>query len=1189
MKTGTRFMKDQEQFDQTSRLNPKGEGHTQSPLPKPLDDQTQLFSSGVGQGGGFGPGPGGLPKPLLDDGMATVAFKPFTALKKEDVIQPTIEIVTGSANQKVFNLGQEKLSIGRSNYNALVLDDEKVSRSHAEIHFEDGYYVVEDLNSTNGVQVNDQLIHKMLLKSGDRITLGDSVLLFTQKEPEISLGDKVSFINRSDLLNWLDQETKILLAQNLVVRFFPKNAVVLAQNTLVESMYFLYSGEIRIVEVNEEGGERNIDRLGPGDFFGEKALLAGESGNLSMIASVDLYLLELRKERLNELLQKKPELNQAFYRMVLKKLRTAQSESDQEGKRQDNLRHIITPTDVRIIGEDRKIKEAKNRIEKLAKEAKTALVMGPSGTGKKTMARYFHKMGGHPDYPYVEISLADLEESTVGAAIFGIEPDPEATHMKGQVGYLEMIESGTLAIAHAEQLDAHQQSKLVTYLKYGWFHRVYGQASVKAQTKVILLATGTEAEVSDKFIPELRELLKDRIVILPPLLQRLKDIPLLANHYLNLFSRKDGKRTSGLSREATEKLVSYTWPGNIKELENVIQRAAIVSSEDMIIPGDLIFVVPSEKETHKINLARNDQIRNFLRHPLIPKVFIWFNIFMVVVMAGFTLFGGSRAEGHPLQDFGNNPGMLITWLVWFPILPISAFLLGRVWCTVCPIAGIGDLVSRIKKFNLPVPKVFKRLDFWLVILSFMLLDYIEEFFGVAEKPWATGVLLVVIVGLSVLFCVLFERKTFCRYLCPLAGMLGAYSTMSILEVRGNKKVCQTQCGQHLCYKGTEQASGCPMFSYPASIAVSTECMMCLNCIKSCDNRGVQINLRPPLQEIWRQSQPILSLSLFGVILVGLMGRHQFPALTFWLNIEKSLGWSEAFTHTVVYIFFILMAIIPFALSATLSAAASREKVSENMAHYGLAFIPLALAGHLCHVAHEFLGEGIYEFLKYFVKLYYSLTAGIPIGSREPALSPFIHASIITFLKILMITGGMLGSLIALIMIARRMSEKNVFARILPHLLVLLFFFSGYIFIYTGATGAAPESPIPAATGQPQKPSPLGAGLQLSLTIPNIQAATNVGLTASASVDWLRSAQLNPGTGKYRLVIYGQTRGTPDGKQVRAYLENEPAQPQFISALDNRGFFNGYIQLTTLNQRMSLVLEVLDVNNRVLLVHKVLFS
>ena len=500
----------------------------------------------------------------------------------------------------------------------------------------------------------------------------------------------------------------------------------------------------------------------------------------------------------------------------------------------------------------------------------------------------------------------------------------------------------------------------------------------------------------------------------------------------------------------------------------------------------------------------------------------------------------------------------------------------------------------------------KRLDFWVVVISFVVLDYTEELFGVADKPWATGMLLVMIVGLSVLFCVLFERKTFCRYLCPLAGMLGTYSTMSLLEVRGNKKVCQTQCGQHLCYKGTEQAPGCPMFSYPASIAVSTECMMCLNCLKSCDNRGVQINLRPPLQELWRQSQPILSLSLFGVLMVGLMARHQFPKLTFWLTLEGSLGWSEIFTHTVVYCFFMLVALIPFSLSSTLSAAASQERVKENMAHYGMAFIPLALSGHLGHVAHEFLSNGVYEFLKYFVKVYESLSAGIPIGSREVVLSPFIHSSIVTFLKVMMITGGMLGSLIALIMIARRMSEKNVFARILPHLLVLILFYAGYLFIYTGATGAAtvnPPSPAAAGSigadntaaalappgGPAMKAVPAATGLQLSLTIPNIQAATTVGLTTPASVDWLRSAQLNPGTGKYRLVVYGQAQGAPGGTQVRAYLENDPAQPQFVSPLDNRGFFNGYIQLIALNQRLTLILEILDANNRVLTAHKVLFS
>jgi hypothetical protein len=423
--------------------------------------------------------------------------------------------------------------------------------------------------------------------------------------------------------------------------------------------------------------------------------------------------------------------------------------------------------------------------------------------------------------------------------------------------------------------------------------------------------------------------------------------------------------------------------------------------------------------------------------------------------------------------------------------------------------------------------------------------------------------------------------------------------MSILEVRGNKKVCQTQCGQHLCYKGTAQASGCPMFSYPASIAVSTECMMCLNCLKSCDNRGVQINLRPPLQELWRQTQPVLSLSLFGVILVGLMARHQFPKLTFWLNIESSLGWSEVFTHTVVYSFFVLAALIPFALGSTLSAAASQEKVSENMAHYGMAFIPLALAGHLAHVAHEWLRNGVYDFLKYLIKVYEWLTAGIPIGSREVVMDPFIHNSIVTFLKFMMVTGGMLGSLIALIMIARRMSEKNVFARIMPHLLILLFFYAGYLFIYTGSTGAAAPAPATpaAATPAPVKagvpvapaPPPPAAALQWQLLVPQIHNATAVGLNDPAVISWFHSAQLEAGTGKNRLVLEGQVLGAPPGSRIRVVQDTGTRQPQFESPLDPKGFFNGYLFLNGLNQKIALILEVFDPSGKLLDAHRINLS
>jgi transcriptional regulator with AAA-type ATPase domain/pSer/pThr/pTyr-binding forkhead associated (FHA) protein len=1035
------------------------------------------------------PYPEGVARPLMHDTQATVVFQTIPPpVPGETPSKPSLEVLQGKASPREIFLGREKILIGRANTNDLVLQDGKVSRTHAEVFFKDGLYYVQDLNSTNGVSVNDQLVQCLALKPGIRILLGDTLLQFKQREPEITLKDKVAFLNRSDLFNTLDEETRLSLAQNLTVRFFPPEALVSCQGTLLESMFFLYSGKIRVAEINEEGGEKLIAQLKPGDFFGERALLAGEPNPYSMITGSDCLLLELQREKLNALFINNPDLNKTFYRMVFQKLQSAQQiKPGMETRRKDNLRDMVTSTDVEIIGENRKIQEAKKKIEELASKNQTALIIGPPGTGKKTFARYYHKKSAHPDDPYMEISLSDLEENQVGSVLFGIESDPGATHMKGQIGYLEMIETGTLAVAHAELLDVHQQSKLATYLKYGWFHRVYGQKSVKSKTRLLLLASGTEEEVLGRLIPELKELLQNKNIFLPPLSQRLKDIPILAGHFLKVYSRQEGRKKRDLSRVATEKLVSYNWPGNIKELDNVIQRAAIVSSEDLIIPGDLIFVSPSEKETHKINILRNEKIRAFLTHPMTMKTLIWFNIFMVTLMAGFTLYAGLfRGPDDPLQQYENNLGMVITWIIWFPVLPLTALLVGRIWCGMCPIAGIGDLAAKVKRFNLPVPNILKRLDFWLVVFTFLILDYLEEFLDIAGAPIATGTLLIIIIGCSALFCVLYERKTFCRYVCPLAGLLGAYSTLSPVEVRGNKKICQTQCGQHHCLKGSDKAEGCPMFSYPASLDTNAECMMCFNCLKSCDQRGVQVNLRPPLQELWRHSQPLLSLAVFGVMLVGLMAHHQFMEGTYWKVTKKTLETSPGLVYTLLYLLGLAMAVVPFWLSSTLSAAASQETIKENMARYGMAFIPLALAGHLSHIGHEFLDEGLYEIMAYLVMVYNYFTSSIPIGSVPVEIPPFIHSSLNTFLKVMIILSGAVASMVAMIMIARRFSKKTVFSRILPHFLILVAFFIGYLYIFTAPTGKPKPPPEPATQVevQPQTDSTPASNAG---SVPNDQA------------------------------------------------------------------------------------------------------
>ena len=200
-----------------------------------------------------------------------------------------------------------------------------------------------------------------------------------------------------------------------------------------------------------------------------------------------------------------------------------------------------------------------------------------------------------------------------------------------------------------------------------------------------------------------------------------------------------------------------------------------------------------------------------------------------------------------------------------------------------------------------------------------------------------------------------------------------------------------------------------------------------------------------------------------------MAKHQFPALTFWLSVQQRLGWTDGTAHTVLFLLFVAVAVTGFAVSSTLSAAASQETVGRNMTMYGIALIPLAFAGHLAHVTHEFLGDGIYQIVGYCIKLYDAAFKGIAIGSREVVVAPFVNPGVLTFLKFLIVAGGFVGSVVALVMIARRASTRNLFARVLPHLLLLVVFWVGYEAIFTGTTGAPP-----AANGVPVAAAPLGS-------------------------------------------------------------------------------------------------------------------
>jgi len=977
---------------------------------------------------------------------------------------PCLEVVEGDATARSVPLGAGPVRIGRAPSNELMLADDKASRTHAQIVREGWNYVVEDLRSTNGVTVNGAKVERAVLAPGCRIEIGRTTIVFRQPAPDIPTDARRSLFASNELLQSLAAETRAEIADRLPARVVPAGTVLVRSGQPLSGMLLVHLGRFRLVSVNDAGAERVVAHVGPGTSFGESALIGGRNADHTLVAEEHSCVFELPKSELTGLLAKKPAEGRRVVETVLGMMLPTrvkplpEKAAPRPGAPSPAPAPPAGPPAV-IIGNDPKVLRAKKTAESLAKDDKPILIVGPAGSGKKTFARHVHRSGTHASEAYNELSIAGMDPARILPAIVGTEGGAQAGGGAGDMGLLELMGTGTLAICHAERLDAHQQHVLAEYAQTGWFHRDRGRAAVQSRVRLVFVATGTEQEALAGLAPSLRALVEGRVVSLPALAQRAKDIQPLAEHFLQLHSVKAGKQGLSLPREAVDRLVPYAWPGNVTELEFVVQRAAILAPDAAEVSADLIFVVPPEEETLKINLLRDEKVRATLRNPWLVPALTWVCMGFIAVVVFLTLRGALAPEGDPLAATETNPAMMVTWFIWFPILPLVTASVGRVWCAVCPIAGFGDLVAKIGRFNLPAPRLFKRLDFWTLIAAYILIEFGEGLFGVDSSPGMTLAFLTGLLAVAAFMTVLYERRAFCRYLCPLAGWLGAYSALSPLEIRGNKKVCQTQCGEHSCYKGTDAVPGCPMFLYPAAMNSNAECLLCTNCVKSCENRGVQLNLRPPLVELWRNAVPTVALGVFAFVLLGIMYSHWITKLPFWKALKKAPPLPLTFLELSLFFGCIIAGVACLTMASTLSAAASREKLSANMARYGAAFIPLAFASHASLMVKGLLSTDLTTIWAWFKGLVFTSAAAAPPGNLfDPAVVSFVQG--------LTILGGLTGSVIAIVFVARRADKTAVMARALPHLLLAFVLGFGLMYILLGRAVKPAEAPAPAAVSQP---------------------------------------------------------------------------------------------------------------------------
>ena len=266
----------------------------------------------------------------------------------------------------------------------------------------------------------------------------------------------------------------------------------------------------------------------------------------------------------------------------------------------------------RIVGESAAMLSVSQQLQKVAATEATVLLLGESGTGKELFARAIHHISDRRDQPFIALNCAAIPESLVENELFGHEKGAFTGAGNRKVGKIELAQRGTLFLDEIGELPLASQAKLLRVLEERRFERVGGTQSIDVDVRIVV---ATNRDLADRIREKLfREDLYFRIsavpLTIPPLRERGDDIDILADHFLEKFSRELGKPPLTLGAEARRRLREYPWPGNVRELQNALERAVILA-EGFTINHELLVSKPAAVNTE--GLPAN----------LVPDPFCW--------------------------------------------------------------------------------------------------------------------------------------------------------------------------------------------------------------------------------------------------------------------------------------------------------------------------------------------------------------------------------------------------------------------------------------------------------------------------------------------------------------------------------------------------------------------------------------
>lgn len=566
-------------------------------------------------------------------------------------MDPRLVAIVGEFEEAVFSLPEGETWIGRDTVNQIRPNDPLVSRRHCVVTRTGNQYTLRDHDSSNGTFVNDQMVNVHTLRDGDRIRIGDARLLFllfeakpTDPSMRVQL-DEGNVLTRT-VITLHEEEAFYLRPERMAAQ--PTSERVARDLQALLKISTTINNQRRFAELQQQLLSLLFDVF-PADFGAlildqryfrqaERITWRERQDGASVPSPISRTVIEkVRTENIgllsNDVAHTKPlvgiqslvetpicSLLAVPLRLYGQVVGVLYLDSKTKAARFDE-NHLQLLTAIAgiaavaldnaaqweqlsgealrlqgelklhcgMIGDSPAMHAVYRTIKKAAPSAATILIRGESGTGKEVAARAIHELSERQGRAFIAVNCAALAESVLVSQLFGHKRGAFTGAVTDQPGVFEAAHGGTLFLDEIGDISTAVQLSLLRVLQEKAITRL-GETKTRPVDVRIIAATNRPLETliqEGKFRDDLYYRLNVIPLALPALRNRREDILLLAEYFVEQYSRKCKRRVRGLAAETNALITGYAWPGNVRELENAIERAVVLGSEEWILPEDL--------------------------------------------------------------------------------------------------------------------------------------------------------------------------------------------------------------------------------------------------------------------------------------------------------------------------------------------------------------------------------------------------------------------------------------------------------------------------------------------------------------------------------------------------------------------------------------------------------------------------